>query len=773
MVICRLGTDKNPISNETHSSIQLFPSKTGVDYSRPKTPHRPFTTLCGREQPEARLITTCQLNSLLFGSSELCDLTCSRLTTQGREVSRVPQMDRRLVAGVAGGILLVAVYAFLTALDVVTHEARAATNGTSTPALRSVYAPIIMRSCETASVAPLPSVGPDGYPSWGAPIATSPVDEAVWVVNPDAGSVTVIDTGRLEKVAEVPIGQEPWSLAISPDGRSVYVVDRAMGTLVIVDAQSHIVRATVPVGPEPGAVALNPTGSKAYVTVISAAEIAVVDTGCHEVTARIPVKPRPYAIAITDDGDPEDQDEQVYVTHHLALPRPGGAEATDDGREGRVTVIEAGTNVVIDEIVLLPDEHGFPNLLAGIAIAGSRAWVPQVRAAPALPRGLTTTVFAAVSALDLNLRTEVVAAHIRLNDQDIFGSPVNNPVAAIPAPDGATLYVVPAGSNLVEVVDVSEPDQPRLVRFLAVGQNPRGLAVSPDGHQGYVMNYLSRSVTVLDLEQLVPVAEIPVTGETLEPDVWQGKVLFNYAADPRLSKGSWISCASCHPDGGTDGVTWMFPDGPRQAPALWYAGQTRPWHWSAALDEPHDVEETIQLIQRGLGLAPGTDPPQLGTPNAGRSADLDALAVFLERGIRPAIPPPPVGDLAQGRSLFQIAGCVQCHGGPRWTSSAMPGPAGTLDPDGNGMVDAVLRDVGTHNPLDVRGASGFDPPSLLNVGLTAPHLHDGSMPTLEALLASGHPDPQGSGNGLNPEEITALIAFLRSIGPDTPPLETR
>jgi mono/diheme cytochrome c family protein len=204
---------------------------------------------------------------------------------------------------------------------------------------------------------------------------------------------------------------------------------------------------------------------------------------------------------------------------------------------------------------------------------------------------------------------------------------------------------------------------------------------------------------------------------------------------------------------------------------LWYARETRPWHWSAALDEPQDVEETIQLIQRGLGLAPGTDPPQLGSPNAGRSADLDALAAFIERGIRAPALPPVGGDVALGRSLFESTGCAACHGGPAWTSSALPGPAGTLDPDGNGMVDAVLRNVGTLNTLDVRGETGFDPPSLLNVGLTAPYLHDGSMSTLEALLASGHPDPQGSGNGLDGAQITALAAFLRTIAANTPPFE--
>jgi YVTN family beta-propeller protein len=419
-------------------------------------------------------------------------------------------------------------------------------------------------------------------------------------------------------------------------------------------------------------------------------------------------------------------------------------------------------------------------------------------------------LFAAFAALDLEQNAEDVPAYLARNDQETFGSPVNKPVAAIPARDGRTVYVVLAGSNLVEVVDVSAPAWPRLVKFLPVGRNPRGLALSGDGRRAYVMNYLSRSVTILDLQALNVIAEVPVTGETLAADVLAGKILFNSAADPRLSQGGWIACASCHPHGGTDGVTWMFPDGPRQTPPLWNAAQTRPWHWSAALDEGQDVEETIQVIQHGFGLAPGADPPLLGAANAGRSPDLDALAAFLERGIRPPSPysvtsdqysvtsdqysvnsgqysvigdpnaeDQPRGaegrisaaaDTAEGRAVFKAAGCAVCHGGPHWTASTMPGAAGTLDPDGNGVVDEVLHDVGTLNPRDVRGQAGFDPPSLLGVGLTAPYLHDGSMPTLEALLRSGHPDPLGNGNGLSDEEIAVLIRFLHAIGPDTVPI---
>jgi hypothetical protein len=499
--------------------------------------------------------------------------------------------------------------------------------------------------------------------------------------------------------------------------------------------------------------------------------MAVVDTASLELITTIPVAAKPYAVAISNDGDLDDSDERVYVTHLQAFLRPGGEEGRDDGREGLVTIIDPATNNVTQEITLAPDEHGFPNLLTGITLWGSRAWLPHVRAAPDLPLGLTTTVFAAVATLDLEQSQEDVAACLPLNDQGIFGSPVNNPVAAVPSPDGQRLYIVLAGSNLVEVVDVSVPDQPDLVKFLPVGLNPRGMALSSDGRWGYVVNYLGRSITVLDLEKLAWAAEIEVTAETLPPDVLEGKILFNNATDPRLSQGSWMSCASCHPDGGTDGVTWIFPDGPRQTPALWGATQTLPWHWSAALDEAQDVEDTIQLIQHGLGLAPGVDPPQLGKPNSGRSAALDALAAFMAYGIPIPVLPSPAGDVAQGRELFQSAGCAACHGGSTWTNSTLPGPAGTLDPDGNGMVDEVLMNVGSLNPRDVRGETGFDPPTLLSIRLTAPYLHDGSMPTLEALLASGHPDPQGNGNSLNEAEIAELVLFLQSISVSTLPID--
>ncbi|MEM7536847.1 MAG: hypothetical protein AAF639_32000, partial [Chloroflexota bacterium] len=592
------------------------------------------------------------------------------------------------------------------------------------------------------------------------------VEDTVWVVNPDSGSVTILNDEAV--LAEVSVGVEPRWVSLSPDGNSAYIVDTASGTLVLIDAVTLTIQNTIMLGPEPAGVVLSPAGDRAYVSLMAANEVVVIDVAAQTIIARIATNPKPYALAISPDG------QQLYVTHLLAKPRTDidtPTETTDDGHEAVISVIDTALLEIQREIVLAPDANGFPNLLTGIAIAGDRAWVPHVRAAPALPAGLTTTIFAATSVLDLSTYQEDRTAFLPLNDQDIFGSPVNNPVAAIPSPDGTRLYIVLAGSDLLEVVDISSPTQPRLVKFLATGKNPQGMALSRDGTRGYVMNYLSRSATVYDLVNLEILTEIQVTDETLDADILRGKILFNNAVDPRLSQGSWVSCASCHFDGLPDGVTWMFPDGPRQTPALWNAGDTLPWHWSAALDEPQDVEETIHLIQHGLGLAPGTDPAQLGLPNGGRSTDLDALAAFLSNGIRAFIVDSRInsmtGLIAEGRTLFIEQGCANCHGGPHWTLSTLADEPGMLDPDGNGMVDAVLVDVGTLNPADIRGESGFDVPSLLGVGLTAPYLHDGSMPTLMQLLSSGHPTPDEASQPLTSDELSALTAFVQSISPET------
>jgi hypothetical protein len=86
------------------------------------------------------------------------------------------------------------------------------------------------------------------------------------------------------------------------------------------------------------------------------------------------------------------------------------------------------------------------------------------------------------------------------------------------------------------------------------------------------------------------------------------------------------------------------------------------------------------------------------------------------------------------------------------------------------MINSVLHDVGTASARDLRGQGGFDVPSLLGIGLTAPYLHDGSATRLEELLGAGHPAAQEKLPLLDLAQIAELIRFLHSIGPDSAPL---
>jgi cytochrome c peroxidase len=127
----------------------------------------------------------------------------------------------------------------------------------------------------------------------------------------------------------------------------------------------------------------------------------------------------------------------------------------------------------------------------------------------------------------------------------------------------------------------------------------------------------------------------------------------------------------------------------------------------------------------------------------------------------------------QGMRLFYSArvGCSSCHGGlafagPVRTRLAAPRPSyadDELAPDRH--ADAGLMEA-THRPAD-RGR--FKVPTLRNVAVTGPYLHDGSMATLAQVLeAYGRVIARRQGAvaaspGLSAAESDALAAFLMSL----------
>ena len=155
--------------------------------------------------------------------------------------------------------------------------------------------------------------------------------------------------------------------------------------------------------------------------------------------------------------------------------------------------------------------------------------------------------------------------------------------------------------------------------------------------------------------------------EKLSAQVLTGKRLFYDAKDNRLALQEYLSCATCHHDGAQDGRVWDFTgygEGLRNTISLRGHGGTRqgPLHWSGNFDEVQDFENQIRNFAGGTGLISGGTPhPPLGSLNAERSPDLDALAAYVT-SLTSATPSPIAGRAS--RATWATTAVVQANTSP-------------------------------------------------------------------------------------------------------------
>ncbi|MFO8035919.1 MAG: hypothetical protein R6U57_04765, partial [Anaerolineales bacterium] len=212
-----------------------------------------------------------------------------------------------------------------------------------------------------------------------------------------------------------------------------------------------------------------------------------------------------------------------------------------------------------------------------------------------------------------------------------------------------------------------------------------------------------------------------------------------------------MSCNSCHWEGEHDGRTWTFSfAGPRNTTSLLGMVTTYPLRWSAEWDESADSEFAITEEQFGTGLLGGEMHPPLGAANAGRSRELDSLALFIDSLVY--LPNFHAGAydpelMERGEKVFKDhrTGCLECHSGPYFT-------------------DFRVHDVGTADgPLEALGPE-IDTPTLLGLSRSAPYLHDGSAATLLDVLTTANPeDRHGQTSQLTDRDMEALVEYMLSL----------
>jgi len=328
-------------------------------------------------------------------------------------------------------------------------------------------------------------------------------------------------------------------------------------------------------------------------------------------------------------------------------------------------------------------------------------------------------------------------------------------------------------------------------------------------------------------QQMRGIAKNPMTRAKIE----LGRQLF---FDPRLSANKTIRCASCHdPDEGYArhtqfGVGINKQHGTRNSPVSYNRLLSGPQFWDgrAASLEAQAVGPIANPIEMGntheqvVKTLQGVDGYRIQFEKIfpGEGVTIDnigkAIATFeralvtgpspydfyeIVRNMKSQYDADEIKDLKKedpalyaryqqavegsqgmsasairGRELFftDKANCTACHVGANFTDEKYHNL-------GVGM-DKQNPDLGRYNVTkDVKDRGAFKTPTLRNVALSAPYMHDGSQQTLDEVVSwynkGGHPNPQLSDKikklNLTDEQQHDLVAFMKALTGSFPPVE--
>ena len=531
-------------------------------------------------------------------------------------------------------------------------------------------------------------------------------------------TVSIVVPTQNRVVAEIPVGRDPRGVAVTPNSSRALVANRLDATLSVIGIPEQQSLATIPLGGIWPYGVVTDEREQAYVSLMGSDEIAVVDLNAEAEITRFPVPDMPAGLMLWGDF--------LYVTHFWS---------------GQISLVYLPQARVIQTVSTGNDT----GLLQSIEADVSRglAYLPQTRLNEH-NTALTydTTAFPVVNVVDLRNLSRRRTDRITLDTAD---RPVNMPFASALDRFNQRLYIANAGSNDVSVIDLNT-GQARA--HVGVGANPRGILLNRDNSLLYVHNALDGTLTTVQTSDFQVASVLPITNLNVPIDVLLGAQFFHSAEDPHLSTDGWLSCATCHFDGLSDGRVWQgFPDGPRNTPLLYALPETVPYNWSGTWNEVADAELKIRWLQAGEGLLEGTPNPASGSPHAGLSPDLDVLTAYLLSLRTPgAAPAQDSGSLTRGAEVLVEQECGVCH----------VGLAGT---------NLQAYDVGTGLSAAERYGAIFDTPSLRWLWLSAPYFHDGSAATLRQVFEL--PGIHQLVYDIPAQDVDALVVYLLSL-PDIP-----
>ncbi len=527
------------------------------------------------------------------------------------------------------------------------------------------------------------------------------------------------------------IGRGAAQVVYEPRTATAYVTDRAGDRVVVVavgDALSQ--RASWATPAEPFGLALSPDAGTLLVTTVAARRLVAFDTGLGRARWQRPLAAEPRGVAISPDGT------RALVSHLTT----GTATRIDLAHGGATLAVPLGATAATQASPTLfgqvgPLDEAAPgrgfarNGFTARFVGNGLALVPHQRSTPTQdslgaassgsygggfdpPIEHTITFIAASDPMVPRTISARISAH--------------QPQATAWDPGKDRLYVAGFGSDTVLVIDGASQAAPRLAATVILpetagrGCGPQGVAI--DGSGGaWVYCAVSHRTSHVGADAVAE-AGPALGGETLDATAREGFDLFR-RADPRVSMRGAMACASCHPEGRADGLSWRIEGHTLQTPVL--AGRvagTGPFKWDGTDATLIDSMTSTMRRLGGGGLS---------------ASETTALAAYVTGLGRPRAPERDAAQVARGGTIFDTEGCASCH------------------------AEAIGTDRERH---DVGGSLALvDTPSLIGLAASAPYYHDGSAATLQALLGGRALVHGMSDVELDRTQVADLIAYLETL----------
>ncbi len=660
-----------------------------------------------------------------------------------------------------------------------------------------------------------------------APVRLSADGGRMYVVDPTGDHLSVFDLSDPSRpflVVEVPVGLAP--VSVQPRTRDeVWVVNQLSDSVSVVDVAARRVVATLRVVDEPSDVVF--AGGRAFVTAATRDEVQVFDAATRAPLGAVAVFGKdPRALATSPDGS------KVYAVVQRsgngttvlpdsvapppppptnpqlpAAPQQGLVVRADDPQWSNLVPYSLPDHDVVEidaasmSVTRYFDAVGTTNTAVAVHPTTGDLWVANldarnlVRFEPAL-RGhaidsrltrITTGPTPTVTPYDLNAGIDYTVLPNPVAKATALAEPFG---VAIDAAAGR-VYVAAHGTDRVGVLDattgavlhrVEVGATPGAVVDTRDKRGPRGLALHPTAARLYVLNALSSTLTVVDTQSLTVLDEQPLA--TVDPmPAWmrEGR---KFLYDSKLSGNGTMSCAACHIDGDTDGLSWDLGDpsgvlesqvppqpfpfsfglqafhpmkGPMATQTLRGLDNVGVLHWRGDRADFHSFNPTFDDLMGGA---------QLPAPDMNSFAAFATAIAFppnpnqlLDRSLRTT---PPGANEADGLQAFNhpisfgalgVLTCNVCHTLPTGTNGFVVS-ASILQTEQQLKV-AQLRNM--YRKTGFRSAPG---PQKSGIGFT----HDGAMDTLTNFLNLPVFNPWPA------QDMDDIVAFLDALDTGTAPL---